>query len=521
MEPILSSERVNTGRQRELDLARGLAVLFMVLIHVQEYFSLPEAKASLIGTAIDLGGGAPAAAVFMFLLGVGIVFTRNNDWRVFVRRGCMLILAGYLLNALRGTLPCLVKWHSEGVEADFYLGVSHFVLIDIFHFSGLTLIMFGGMKRFGLGVPAAFVLLFATSFANYLTFGHFFKNLSFAAVSGLFWGSSKITVFPFLTWVFYPLAGFIWGSLLIRCARKNLFHAANALLGAGVFAGLYLLFEKLRLQSPLSTDYAYYHHCLDANLLFTAFVLVWISILYFVSLALPERIFVHIERWSRNVSEIYFIHWLLVGWLFILIRERLSLVMYFVLFFLVFIVSDCLADYMTLRMKAAEAAANSAGDASAQKDGPATWKIAAGFLMVGLAIANLHVSCAGFIPFFADLEALQKNPAVFVYDENDRCAYPARVAAMAGIDRCLVEYEDKSLKTEVVPDVNILIGNLQAGTRVLVYEDDEKTVEGTVVRKVGEDYLVRIRGEKETIKAADMILPENSFLKKLFARMAP
>lgn len=34
MEPILSSERVNTGRQRELDFARGLAMLFMVLVHV-------------------------------------------------------------------------------------------------------------------------------------------------------------------------------------------------------------------------------------------------------------------------------------------------------------------------------------------------------------------------------------------------------------------------------------------------------------------------------------------------------
>lgn len=84
----------------------------------------------------------------------------------------------------------------------------------------------------------------------------------------------------------------------------------------------------------------------------------------------------------------------------------------------------CLVKWHSEGIKTDEAAVNNTESSSGHKDGPGVWKIAAGFLMVGLAIANLHVSCSGFIPFFSDLEALQKNPAVFVYDENDRCAYP-------------------------------------------------------------------------------------------------
>ncbi len=38
MKKIFSDEVVNKGRQIELDISRGFAVLFMVLIHTQENF---------------------------------------------------------------------------------------------------------------------------------------------------------------------------------------------------------------------------------------------------------------------------------------------------------------------------------------------------------------------------------------------------------------------------------------------------------------------------------------------------
>jgi uncharacterized membrane protein len=44
MKSILAKEPMNSGRQIELDVARGLAIFFMVLVHVQILFSLRAHK---------------------------------------------------------------------------------------------------------------------------------------------------------------------------------------------------------------------------------------------------------------------------------------------------------------------------------------------------------------------------------------------------------------------------------------------------------------------------------------------
>jgi uncharacterized membrane protein len=156
--PILSPDRVNAGRQKELDIARGLAVLFMVLVHVQEYFSSAQAKATHLGEFVGFVGGIPAAPVFLFLLGIGIVFSRKDDWQSMVRRGCLLVLAGYALNLGRGTLPFLVRWAPGGTPGNVLLAVRHFAGIDIFQAAGVSMILFGFLKRAGWGNGAVFGL---------------------------------------------------------------------------------------------------------------------------------------------------------------------------------------------------------------------------------------------------------------------------------------------------------------------------------------------------------------------------
>lgn len=57
----------------ELDIARGLAVLFMIAVHITLVFSNDHVKSSLYGLTIEFLGGIPAAPVFMFVLGVGVL----------------------------------------------------------------------------------------------------------------------------------------------------------------------------------------------------------------------------------------------------------------------------------------------------------------------------------------------------------------------------------------------------------------------------------------------------------------
>ena len=59
MEGVFAKEPINSGRQVELDVTRGLAVFFMVLVHVQILFALESVQDSGLGLVVDFFGGIP------------------------------------------------------------------------------------------------------------------------------------------------------------------------------------------------------------------------------------------------------------------------------------------------------------------------------------------------------------------------------------------------------------------------------------------------------------------------------
>lgn len=144
----IADTSVNTKRQAELDIARGLSVLFMVLIHTLQYSTQPSVEQSSMGTIIYFLGGVPAAPVFMFLLGVGIVYSKRADPTYLIKRGSIILLLGYVLNAMRDSMPALLfGWMNNDSEL-FASSVYYFFSVDILQFAGLALIFFGLVKKF-------------------------------------------------------------------------------------------------------------------------------------------------------------------------------------------------------------------------------------------------------------------------------------------------------------------------------------------------------------------------------------
>ena len=67
---VFSKDEVNTGRQIELDIAKGFAILFMIWVHTAETFS---AGTGLGYEIVDNFLGGPfAAPVFMVCMGIGM-----------------------------------------------------------------------------------------------------------------------------------------------------------------------------------------------------------------------------------------------------------------------------------------------------------------------------------------------------------------------------------------------------------------------------------------------------------------
>ena len=108
MKPFFSDTPVNSGRQLELDITRGLAVLFMIAVHTLMEFGDPVFKESPLGTVIDFLGSPPAAPVFMFLLGAGLVYSRKGTPRELLNRGLRLLALGYVLSLAYIGLPAYV-----------------------------------------------------------------------------------------------------------------------------------------------------------------------------------------------------------------------------------------------------------------------------------------------------------------------------------------------------------------------------------------------------------------------------
>lgn len=86
----------NEGRQPELDIARGLAVIFMVLIHTVEYYW--DWDNEIFDKVANFLGSPPAAPVFMFLLGCGIIYSRRSTAQQVLKRGIKMLMLSYVFN---------------------------------------------------------------------------------------------------------------------------------------------------------------------------------------------------------------------------------------------------------------------------------------------------------------------------------------------------------------------------------------------------------------------------------------
>ncbi len=347
MTKMLAPEGINSGRQMEIDLARGLAVFFMIIIHFQEYFlqlDYQETSWAMVG---DFFGTVPAAPVFMFLMGVGFVYSRRNDPRSFARRGLVLLAGAYLLNVLRGLLPCLIVWWQTGDIEEYHYAWETVFFIDILQFAGLAMLTFALFSYLKLNRWLIALVGLALAGINFALLPVQFDNLYLVAFTGLFWGSGEVSYFPYLSWIFYPIAGYLFGGALIRCQSKIQLYGFSMLAGgAAWFGSIFWLQEGYGIDIGLFTDYSYYHHTLLGNLAFTGFVLWWLGLLFFLFPLVPKFAMKTIQRWSYNVTQIYFAQWLIIGWLVVpFYYWTLKPPLYFVYLLLVIIASDAAAHY--------------------------------------------------------------------------------------------------------------------------------------------------------------------------------
>lgn len=299
-------------RNKTFDFVRGLAVFFMIIVHILMVYSKVEVQDSLFGWVIDFLGGPPAAPVFMFSMGVFYMLSSKSDsLKSGVVRGVKLILLGCLLSFLRDDLLGLLGSNFTTIT---YEGSNKLLAIweiDILQFAGLAYILMSLIKQYlkkpiwwliiAVGIMIVSPALWGIS-SNIKVINWIFNYL---------WGAGDEVYFPIFGWLFYPLIGMVFGICMKAYSDTQTLFDSLLKLGLALLA----------IGSVITiTDFDfhigdYYRSGPGSMIWIIGFVFVWLWIGNKIILNIREnKLFNIIYYWSKEITTIYFIHWILIMW---------------------------------------------------------------------------------------------------------------------------------------------------------------------------------------------------------------
>jgi len=303
----------------ELDIARGVAIFLMVLQHswlliFSHFTNNPYLDSGVYLLAIVLG-----APVFLFLMGVNIINSHRNNPRSLLIRGLWLIILGYALSALRFFIPIILGQHlgiiSNPENIIYHFQPIYYLLeVDVLQLAGLSLMAIALLRWQKIKAEyylfIAFIVAFISPFLWQISLAGFLKYLL-----DPFIGTDTYVIFPFFSCFFYPLVGVYFGSLLHKIKNKELFYKKCfiKLIPVFVIGTIFLLAD------PNFSGMSYYRHDLGVSLIFISLIIYWLAFINLNYRKWSVKIINTLTVWSKNVTKIYIVQWLIIAWLAILI----------------------------------------------------------------------------------------------------------------------------------------------------------------------------------------------------------
>ena len=313
---LFSKEEINTGRQPFMDIAKAIAILFMVEIHLLMYAAEGIYDTHPVFSFISdiFTGGVFAAPVFMFCMGVGIAYSRSSKHPLLAKRGLDLYIKSWLLNIARGTIAYLIAYFVTK-EAEYLTGAVFFTtILDILQFAALAFFLMDLLKLLKLKEEIIFLISVAMSVAGSFLRYIELDNYPLSVAVGHFVGAEHENFeacFPLFNWFIFVAGGLLFGKIIRKCGN------VKKLLGIlfAISLPIMIVYNVIAIPRNIgiySSELAYYYMTsVDAVYAFSAvFIMLFIS--YILADVMNDKVKTLCGTISRRINEIYCIHWVLI-----------------------------------------------------------------------------------------------------------------------------------------------------------------------------------------------------------------
>lgn len=293
MDTIFAHEEVNAGRQREFDYLKGTFMLFIYLVHAFQATLSPE-DPFLQG--IFMFATMSGAAIFIFVMGIGTVYSKAATPMTFVKNGIRMVIYQYLDNlvyvaALLIPYPFVSGRLSEAGTKTLKMMIWIYIqYTNIFFITGIIYLVLALLKKmniktlwyavigvaFGILAPlingiqvdvpvlgyilklligdAHFVSFTPLYFLSYallgVAFGRLFKHVkNKAKFYGILTGPSIVIIAVWWILIFQKYGSDIAemeNALIYSYTHPDLWHVVASLAHTFVFAAIFFFIENFR-----------------------------------------------------------------------------------------------------------------------------------------------------------------------------------------------------------------------------------------------------------------------------------
>ncbi len=207
----------------------------------------------------------------------------------------------------------------EGFTVDDFNLLNIFLLIDILQFAGLAYIIMAFFREFNLGKYWLLIIAFAITLLSPLLWGVKTELPIVSRFLDLIWGDlpsdngfiGNGVCFPLFPWLSFPLLGMVIGDYF-----KNTTVLNNAYRKTGIIGFVVLVLGIIITLTNIEYHYKEYYHSRQGFMIFMlGFIMTWLYLCNLLIRKIPNnKVFELLFDWSRNVTNIYFIQWVLIAW---------------------------------------------------------------------------------------------------------------------------------------------------------------------------------------------------------------